>query len=63
MSVLDYSGIPKCYVTDPSPRFLCSCVCVEGKPVFQNLLQKMLVQNEHRVTVEMIPDEGLEARM
>lgn len=32
-----------------------------GKPVFQDLIRKYIVANEHRVTVEMRPDEALEA--
>ena len=35
---------------------------VQGKPVFQELVRKYLLQNSHRVTVEMTPDVGLEAR-
>jgi hypothetical protein len=33
----------------------------EGKPVFQELLRKYIVSNQHRVTVEMVPDTELEA--
>ena len=29
-----------------------------GEPVFQDLINKYLVNNEHRVTVEMKPDAG-----
>ena len=29
-----------------------------GKPIFQELLQKYLINNEHSVTVEMKPDTG-----
>jgi len=32
-----------------------------GKPVFQELIKKYLVSNEHRVTVQMKPDEHMEA--
>jgi len=35
----------------------------EGKPVFQLMLQKLIVTNKHRVTVEMVPDETLEAKI
>jgi len=31
--------------------------------VFQNLLKSLIVQNSHRVTVEMVPDVSLEAKM
>ena len=31
--------------------------------MFQNLLKALIVQNDHRVTVEMVPDVGLEAKM
>ena len=31
---------------------------VAGKPIFQDLLQKYLINNEHSVTVEMKPDTG-----
>eukprot|EP01039_Chlorochromonas_danica_P003801 gene3802-4151_t len=34
-----------------------------GKPIFQELLKKYLVQNNHRVVVEMIPDAELENRV
>jgi Zn-dependent M16 (insulinase) family peptidase len=33
-----------------------------GQPVFQELLKKYLVANEHRVTVEMKPDATLEQK-
>jgi len=33
-----------------------------GKLVFQDLIKKYLVSNEHRVTVEMKPDEHMEAK-
>lgn len=33
-----------------------------GKPVFQDLMNKYLVNNEHRVTVEMKPDAELETK-
>jgi len=33
-----------------------------GEPVFQTLLQKLIVENTHRVTVDMQPDPELEAR-
>jgi Zn-dependent M16 (insulinase) family peptidase len=32
-----------------------------GKPVFQDLLKKYLISNQHRVTVEAVPDLELEA--
>eukprot|EP00602_Paraphysomonas_sp_CaronLab_P005816 CAMPEP_0185037566 /NCGR_PEP_ID=MMETSP1103-20130426/32208_1 /TAXON_ID=36769 /ORGANISM="Paraphysomonas bandaiensis, Strain Caron Lab Isolate" /LENGTH=907 /DNA_ID=CAMNT_0027575611 /DNA_START=503 /DNA_END=3226 /DNA_ORIENTATION=+ len=32
----------------------------EGKPVFQDLIRRLLLQNEHRVAVEMVPDPSLE---
>jgi Zn-dependent M16 (insulinase) family peptidase len=34
----------------------------EGKPVFQELISKYLVGNNHRVTVEMKPDFDLETK-
>ncbi len=34
----------------------------EGRPVFQDLVRRYLVDNRHKVTVEMVPDSGLEAR-
>eukprot|EP01036_Dinobryon_divergens_P001728 gene1728-2271_t len=34
----------------------------DGKPVFQNLLKKLIVDNLHRVTVDMTPDQTLEAK-
>ena len=33
-----------------------------GKPVFQQLVHNYLVQNQHRVRVEMKPDAEMEAR-
>lgn len=33
-----------------------------GKPVFQDLIKKYLVENNHRVVVEMIPDAELEVK-
>lgn len=33
----------------------------DGVPVFQDLLKKYIVTNEHRVTIEMKPDKDLEA--
>eukprot|EP01038_Epipyxis_sp_PR26KG_P012907 gene12907-17297_t len=33
-----------------------------GKPVFQNLLKEYFVNNNHRVTVEMIPDLEMESK-
>lgn len=33
-----------------------------GRPVFQDLLRRFLIQNEHRITVEMVPDAELESR-
>jgi Zn-dependent M16 (insulinase) family peptidase len=33
-----------------------------GKPVFQDLLKRFVVENEHRVTVEMKPDATLEQK-
>jgi len=33
-----------------------------GKPVFQELITRFLVENNHRATVEMIPDTTLEAK-
>lgn len=35
----------------------------DGQPVFQNLLKRLLVDNVHRVTVDMTPDTTLEAKM
>lgn len=34
-----------------------------GKPVFQDLLKKYIVDNEHRITVELKPDAELEAKV
>jgi Zn-dependent M16 (insulinase) family peptidase len=34
----------------------------EGKPVFQDLLKNYFISNNHRLTVEAVPDEELEAR-
>ncbi|CAE7557560.1 PREP1, partial [Symbiodinium microadriaticum] len=34
----------------------------DGKPVFQEMLEKLFVNNTHRVAVEMIPDESLEEK-
>ncbi|CEM29089.1 unnamed protein product [Vitrella brassicaformis CCMP3155] len=34
----------------------------EGKPVFQNLIKKYLLDNNHRMTLHMTPDEGLEKK-
>eukprot|EP01034_Spumella_vulgaris_P030846 gene30846-38127_t len=34
----------------------------EGKPVFQDLIRAYLVDNRHRVSVEMVPDSSLQAR-
>eukprot|EP00616_Rhizochromulina_sp_CCMP1243_P000175 CAMPEP_0118974666 /NCGR_PEP_ID=MMETSP1173-20130426/12764_1 /TAXON_ID=1034831 /ORGANISM="Rhizochromulina marina cf, Strain CCMP1243" /LENGTH=1033 /DNA_ID=CAMNT_0006924443 /DNA_START=71 /DNA_END=3172 /DNA_ORIENTATION=+ len=31
-----------------------------GKPVFTDMIRKLLLENEHRVTVEMVPDTELE---
>jgi len=33
-----------------------------GKPVFQDLLKKYLVDNSHRVRAEAIPDASLESK-
>eukprot|EP00638_Chattonella_subsalsa_P000190 CAMPEP_0117753950 /NCGR_PEP_ID=MMETSP0947-20121206/12545_1 /TAXON_ID=44440 /ORGANISM="Chattonella subsalsa, Strain CCMP2191" /LENGTH=1031 /DNA_ID=CAMNT_0005572959 /DNA_START=256 /DNA_END=3351 /DNA_ORIENTATION=+ len=33
-----------------------------GKPIFQDLLKTLLINNNHRLTVEMIPDTELEAK-
>ena len=33
-----------------------------GKPIFQELLDKYFVQNSHRVTVEMKPNDKLESK-
>jgi Zn-dependent M16 (insulinase) family peptidase len=34
----------------------------DGQPIFQRLLSRYLVENHHRVAVEMRPDEGMELR-
>jgi Zn-dependent M16 (insulinase) family peptidase len=34
----------------------------KGEPVFASLVQKMLLDNKHRISVEMVPDTELEAR-
>uniref|UniRef100_A0A7S2FA16 Peptidase M16C associated domain-containing protein n=1 Tax=Octactis speculum TaxID=3111310 RepID=A0A7S2FA16_9STRA len=34
----------------------------ENKPVFTDMMTSLLLENEHRVTVEMVPDTELEAR-
>ena len=34
-----------------------------GVPVFQDLIKKYIVSNEHRVTVEMKPDKNIEAEV
>jgi len=34
----------------------------QGEPVFAALVQKMLLDNKHRISVEMVPDTELEAR-
>jgi Zn-dependent M16 (insulinase) family peptidase len=34
----------------------------DGKPVFQDTLKKYFLSNEHRVTVEMVPIDGLEVQ-
>jgi hypothetical protein len=35
----------------------------DGKPVFQDLLNKFITNNEHRVTVQLKPDPDLESNM
>lgn len=35
----------------------------EGRPVFEEMVKSMLLENGHRVTLTMKPDEGLEARL
>ena len=60
MSQWIYDGSPVDAVRFEGPLSELKQELKEGKPVFQDLLKKYITSNEHRVTVEMKPVEGLE---
>lgn len=60
MSQWIYDGSPVDAVRFEEPLRELKQELKEGKPVFQDLLKKYITSNEHRVTVEMKPVEGLE---